>query len=147
MVDDLMIIRKENDEESSKLRNKLCIQNNVISELKDDLKQKIDSQDEHEDVSKLIEDIRHLQIVNEEKETELENITEENETLKNKLKVIESKAEEENECLDDELGSNVNRKFKCKTCDKQFVSHTNLRSRIRSDHRETDSVALEHEKL
>ena len=69
---------------------------------------KIDSQDEHEDDNKLIEDIRHPQIVNEEKETELENITEENETLKNKLKVIESKAEGENERLDDELGSNVN---------------------------------------
>ena len=39
-VDDPMLIRKENEEESSKLKNKLCIQNGVIKELNYKLKER-----------------------------------------------------------------------------------------------------------
>ena len=40
MVDDLILIRKENEEESSKLKSKLCIYNNVIKKLKESLEEK-----------------------------------------------------------------------------------------------------------
>ena len=88
MIDDLMLIRKENEEESNKLNNKICIQNNVIKELKESLKENDKISTDEEEIDKLLEEIKHLKITNREKEKVLEKVQSENDVL-NDLHVVE----------------------------------------------------------
>ena len=126
MIDDLVQIRKVNEEDNEIMEKKLSVQNKVLIELKNKLKEKVDIQNQQEELQRLVDEIKHLKDINEEKEFELQNISEEYTNLKIKLKSIETIeiGNEEVLTLKDEL--DASRNFKCKECDKEFVSQENL---------------------
>ena len=131
MVDDLIKIRKENEEECSKLKKKFAIQNNVMHLLKETLKEKENDSMDKEDVDKLAKEIKQLQMSNREKEMVLENVQSENEMLKEKLKDLQNthleEDVEESISIDEELASDVRKIFKCKECDEKFGSLINIK--------------------
>ena len=64
-------------------------QEKVKVELKDKLKEKNEFQYQHEELIKLIDDIKHLKDTNDEKEVQLDEVSKENETLKDTLNSIQ----------------------------------------------------------
>ena len=131
MISELNEMRQETEERCLKLEHEL-------HELKDELKQTSKLVEEQEDVKNLLEDIKHLENMNEEKELEIENIEKENKDLQIKLNVLESKEKERS--LDEELGYSMGRNFKCKECDTKFASNETLRMHKRSVHGEKCEV-------
>jgi hypothetical protein len=101
-----------------KMKNKdrMITDLNEMRQFEHELRQKSESHDELEKLKELIEDIQHLKVVNDEKELEIENISNQNENLKAQLDVLHNAKKEEPNCLDDELGPNFIRKFACKEC-------------------------------
>ena len=85
MIDDLVQIRKVNEEDNEIMEKKLSVQNKVLIELKNKLKEKVDIQNQQEELQRLVDEIKHLKDINEEKEFELQNISKEHENLKIKL--------------------------------------------------------------
>ena len=67
MISELNEMRQETEERCLKLEHEL-------HELKDELKQTSKLVEEQEDVKNLLEDIKHLENMNEEKELEIDNI-------------------------------------------------------------------------
>ena len=134
MIDDLVQIRKVNEEDNEIMEKKLSVQNKVLIELKNKLKEKVDIQNQQEELQRLVDEIKHLKDINEEKEFELQNISEEYTNLKIKLKSIETIeiGNEEVLTLKDEL--DASRNFKCKECDKEFVSQENLTKHKKAIH-------------
>ena len=90
-------MRQESEEKCSELEHKNTVQNNVINELKHELKQKNEYIHSQEDIQKLVEDVKSLQMSNQEKELEIENISIENHNLKVKLANMEIEKKEEKE--------------------------------------------------
>ena len=75
MIDDLVQIRKVNEEDNEIMEKKLSVQNKVLIELKNKLKEKVDIQNQQEELQRLVDEIKHLKDINEEKEFELQNIS------------------------------------------------------------------------
>ena len=67
MISDLNEMRQESEEKCSKLEHQINDQDKVIVELKDKLKEKNEFQYQHEELIKLIDDIKHLKDKNDEK--------------------------------------------------------------------------------
>lgn len=137
-VDEINVLRENNQSmvgqisENVIMERKIIVQNGVIKELKDELKDKNELQNQDEELLKLVEEVKHLKDTNEEKEFKLHNISKEYENLKIKLESIDRLGNEEVLTLKDELDGSKN--FKCKECDKGFVSQEILTTHKRTDH-------------
>ena len=132
MISDLNGMRLESEEKYSKLEHQINDQDKVIVELKDKLEEKNEFQYQHEEILKLIDDIKHLKDTNDEKEVQLEEFSKENELLKSKLNSIQ--IDQDSLSLRDELGFQLEEIFKCEECDKEFVSQVNLKVHTKSLH-------------
>ena len=122
-------MRQESEEKCSELEHKNTVQNNVINELKHELKQKNEYIHSQEDIQKLVEDVKSLQMSNQEKELEIENISIENHNLKVKLANMEIEKKEEKEegiFLAKELGLELSPQFECRDCGKRFGNFSDL---------------------
>ena len=119
-LEEIEILRDNNQSmisqisENVRMEKKISIQNKIISELKDNLGEKHEFQNNQEDILNLVDDIKHLKEINEEKEFQLENISREHAELKFKLASMETDQEKS---LEDELGLQVGKIFKCGECD------------------------------
>ena len=113
---DLVQIRKVNEEEHEIMEKKLKVQNKVLKELKDKLYEKDELKNQQEELQKLFDDNEHLKDVNKEKEIELESVSRENEKLKARLESIEIEEDvlqDKPMSLGEELGSLLSRYFTC----------------------------------
>jgi len=144
-----MTLAKQVDE-GIKAEKKVEIQNKIIKELKDNLKNKVERKnvDISGEINVLIQDIERLQRENKEKETLLENVNGENETLMKNLEILEAKTEElltsgensekikmDNMTLSDELSHfNITKPFKCESCDNFFATRSDLRCHMINNH-------------
>ena len=134
--------------ENVMMEKKICVQNKIINTLKD----KNECQNQEAEMKKLVDEIKHLEGVNNEKEIQLENIAKENEMIKAKLDRLEA-FESENEILQDkldkkdELEKHFSRKFTCKDCDEKFGSRGDLKHHKRSVHGEGNDMQLLKMKL
>ena len=83
-VEEINILRDNNQSmisqisENVMMEKKINVQNAVVKELKDKVKEKNEFKNEEKEFMKLVDDIEHLKGVNEEKEIQLENISKEN---------------------------------------------------------------------
>jgi len=144
IIDGLDKIIKEKGDEMNKLKEakaieeKKCeIQNNVIKELKDKLKEKeeIINYGDKEELDNLEREIKQLEISNKAKEELVESFRIEKESLLDKLKAFEEKTPLlENETLELELQDLVTQPFKCHECSKTFNARSDLRCHIRNEH-------------
>ena len=150
-VEEINILRDNNQSmisqisENVMMEKKINVQNAVIKELKDKVKEKNEFKNEEKEFMKLVDDIEHLKGVNEEKEIQLENISKENELLKVKLDRLEA-IESENVVLkghldknadvdkNNELDSHFSRNFKCKECDEHFGNRRDFEHHKRNVH-------------
>ena len=94
------------------MENKINIQNKVIKELKDKMKEESKFINQTEETVKLDEEIQYLKDVNEEKEIQLKNISEENDLLIVKLASLEA-IESGNIILKDKLDKNEDVEKNC----------------------------------
>ena len=150
-VEEINILRENNQSmviqisENVMMENKINIQNKVIKELKDKMKEESKFINQNEEIVKLDEEIQYLKDVNEEKEIQLKNISEENDLLIVKLASLEA-IESGNIILKDkldknedvekncELESHFGRNFACKECCKTFGSRVDLKTHKRIVH-------------
>ena len=123
--------REESEEKVSGLEKELDAQNNVIIDLKEKLRRNGEVLDEQAEVEKLVKDIEVLKIANEAKEVHVEGISQENEQLKVKLKVLENKA-----------ASNLMRNFSWRKCEIKFVSLEMLRNHMKREYGENAAATL-----
>ena len=136
--------------EAIKLEKKVDIQNNLINDLKNKLKEKeeVETFNEKEEVEKLVTEIKHLEIENGEKKRALENVTTENEMLKAKMENLQRQNSEnqleESINLEDELSLHVGKGFKCEKCGKEFETRWNLQSHLKNDHEVLNNLFIEN---
>ena len=145
MISDLNEMRQESEEKCSKLEHQINDQDKVIVELKDELKEKNEFQYQHEELIKLLDDIKHLKDTNDEKEVQLEEVSKENETLKDKLNSIQ--LDQESLSFKDELGFQLEEIYKCEECDKEFESQANLKVHTKSFHQAKTNALLRLNKI
>ena len=95
-VEEINILRDNNQSmvcqisENVMMERKISVQNAVIKELKDKGKERNEFKNQEEDLSKLVDEVKQLKDLNEEKEIQLENISKENELLIVKLDRLEA---------------------------------------------------------
>ena len=158
-VEEINILRDNNQSmvcqisENVMMERKISVQNAVIKELKDKGKERNEFKNQEEDLSKLVDEVKQLKDLNEEKEIQLENISKENELLIVKLDRLEA-IQSENVFLKDkldkndeiekkgELESHFGKVFKCKECDKTFGRRGDLKTHKRNVHGEQNSQLL-----
>ena len=129
------------------LEKKNEIQNKVIEELKDNLKdvEKLKNDDPTKEIKLLTFEIEQLQaenekkkqqleIINAEKEGELEKVVFENEKLREKLEVFDTKHVERSVSLNDEIDEHISKTFKCEECAYDFETRSNLTIHTRKVH-------------
>ena len=126
--------------ENIKMEKKIIVQGKVIIERKEKLKEQSEYEKDQEEVQTLSKDIEHLKTVNGEKVFEIEKISRINENLTAQLDVLHNEKKEDPNCLDDELGPIVSRKFTCKECEQKFASLHLLRSHVKIVHGSNDQL-------
>ena len=162
-VEEINILRDNNlsmvsqISENSRMEKQIDIQNKVIKDLKDRLKdaEKVDLTME---VEKLLLEVENLQKENEEKVKLLQNIEQENQTLADNLKIeqdekhalIENKEQVgDNLSLAEELSlvSQIPIKFPCELCGKGFVKRISLKFHHEVDHGKQHRLNILNEKF
>ena len=139
MISTVNEIRQENEEKCSKLENELSIQNTVMNELKLELELKNGYINQQAEVQKLVDDIEHLKMTNEEKENEVKTISKENDTLRAELANLKNETRE-SLSLDEALEVNLKRLFKCKKCGEEFGCDGDLKSHMENDHGRINNI-------
>ena len=136
--------------EGINLEKKVVIQNNVIKELQDALRENenVANVEMTEEINNLIKEIEQLQSQNNEKERMLKSLNAEHDNLRNNVEQLEEKnielkreiyEKEDNvqsvsEEMEQLIDFKITKPFKCKKCERTFDSRSDLRSHIKIDH-------------
>ena len=143
-LEEIEILRDNNQSmisqisENVRMENKINIQDKIIKELKDKLKETDEFQNQQEEVKKLFDDIEHLKEINELKEVQLKEFVKENELLKLKLTSIEMEKRRLSQEHEPRAGENL----KCGECDIMFENPVSLKCHMESVHKGRDTKLM-----
>ena len=93
-MEEINILRDNNQSmviqisENVRMEQKINVQSKVIKELKEKLNGRSEHQNQEEELFKLVEEIKQVKDINEEKEIKLENVSKECEAVQANLKIL-----------------------------------------------------------